>query len=44
VIDNNNMTMTYYFTFLLTAVEAAIVSQSGILPKPVGVLATVVQV
>lgn len=44
VVDGGNMTMTYYFTFLLTPVEAAIVSQSGILPKPVGVSATVVQV
>jgi hypothetical protein len=44
VVDGSNMTMTYYFTFLLTPVESAIVSQSGILPKPVGVSATVVQI
>lgn len=43
VTDGGNMTMTYTFKFLLTPVEAAIVSQSGVLPKPVGVLATVVQ-
>jgi hypothetical protein len=43
VTDGENMTMTYTFEFLLTAVEVAIVSSSGILPKPVGVAATVVQ-
>lgn len=43
VTDGQNMSMTYHFTFSLTPVEAAIVSQSGILPKPVGVSATVVQ-
>lgn len=42
--DGENMTMTYTFQFLLTAVEAAIVGQSGVLPKPVGVQASVVQV
>jgi hypothetical protein len=44
VVDGGNMTMQYYFTFQLTPVEASIVEQSGILPKPTGVLATVVQV
>lgn len=46
VTDGRNMTMTYTFAFTppLTPVEFAIVSQSGILPKPVGVLATVVQI
>lgn len=43
VVDNLDMTMTYLFKFALTSVEAAILSQSGVLPKPVGVLATVVQ-
>lgn len=43
VVDNNDMTMVYMFKFLLTTVEAAIVEQTGVLPKPVGVLATVVQ-
>lgn len=43
VIDNLDMTMTYYFAFLLTDLEAAIVEQSGVLPKPSGVLANVVQ-
>lgn len=43
VQDNNDMTMVYVFKFILTPVEAAIVGQTGILPKPVGVLATVTQ-
>lgn len=41
--SNGNMTMTYTFKFVLTQVEAAIILQSGVLPKPVGVSATVVQ-
>ncbi len=40
--DGNDMTMTYTFEFPLSPVELAIVSQSGVLPKPVGVFATVV--
>lgn len=43
VTDGNNMTMTYTFRFILTPVELAIISQSGVLPKPVGVAATIVQ-
>ncbi len=43
VTDGEDMTMTYTFAFALTPVEAAIVAQSGVLPKPVGVSATVVQ-
>lgn len=42
VTDGGNMTMTYTFSFALTPVQLAIVSQSGVLPKPVGVAATVV--
>lgn len=42
VTDGLNMTMTYTFQFALTPVEQAIVSQSGALPKPTGVSATVV--
>lgn len=42
-IIRNNMTMTYTFEFTLTQVEAAIILQSGVLPKPVGVAATIVQ-
>jgi hypothetical protein len=44
VVDNLDMTMIYHFEFILTPVEAAIVSQSGVLPKPAGVSATIVQV
>lgn len=36
----NNMTMVYTFEFTLQPFEVAIVTQSGVLPKPVGVLAT----
>ena len=38
----STMTMTYTFQFQLTPVELAIVQNSGVLPKPVGVKATVV--
>jgi hypothetical protein len=37
------MTMSYVFEFALSAVELAIVSQSGAIPKPTGVQARVVQ-
>lgn len=43
VSDGENMTMAYTFPFNLSPVELAIVETSGVLPKPVGVLATVVQ-
>ena len=43
VTDGENMTMTYTFAFPLTPIDLAIVEQSGVLPKPTGVLATVVQ-
>jgi hypothetical protein len=42
VTDGRNMTMTYTFHFDPTPVERAIISQSGVLPTPTGVLATVV--
>jgi hypothetical protein len=42
VVDGNNMTMQYFFKFELSPVELVIVEQSGVLPKPVGVSATVV--
>jgi hypothetical protein len=41
VVDNGNMSLTYTFQFVLSAVETAIVTQSGVLPKPVGVAAAV---
>jgi hypothetical protein len=43
VSDGLNMTMTYDFYFTLSAVEIAIVQGTGVLPKPAGVTATVVQ-
>jgi len=42
VQDNNNMTMNYIFKFPLQPVELGIVQSSGVLPKPVGVTATVI--
>lgn len=43
VVDNLDMTMTYMFKFILTPVEAAIMEQTGVLPKPVGVAVDIVQ-
>lgn len=43
VTDGENMTMTYTFSSTLDPITAAIVFQSGVLPKPCGVFATVVQ-
>lgn len=42
VTDGRDMTMTYTFDFALEPFEVAIVQGSGVLPKPVGVFATVV--
>lgn len=42
VTDGLDMTMTYTFEFELSAVEQAIVSTSGVLPRPAGVEATMV--
>lgn len=44
VVDNLDMTMVYTFEFVLTDVEAAIIEQSGVLPTPVGVQASVAQI
>jgi len=46
VTDGLDMTMAFTFAFtpILSPVEFAIVSQSGILPRPAGVAATVVQI
>lgn len=41
VADGQNMTMTYTFAFSLSPVEQAIVTQSGVLPKPSGVAASI---
>lgn len=43
VTDLGGMAMTYTFSFILSPVDFAIVSQSGVLPKPTGVVATIVQ-
>lgn len=43
VVDNQNMTMAYKFNRPLTAIELTIVQQSGVLPRPVGVLAQIQQ-
>ena len=43
VTDGLNMTMTYTFDFLLSPVELAILEQTGVLPTPAGVAATIVQ-
>lgn len=42
VTDNGGMSMDFVFEFPLSSVEIAIVSQSGVLPKPAGVSATVI--
>lgn len=39
VRDDGGMEMTYVFSAPLTAVDYAIVTQSGVLPKPIGVTA-----
>jgi hypothetical protein len=43
VVDGLNMTMEYVFRFQLLPVELAIVEQSGVLPKPLGVASSIVQ-
>jgi len=43
VTDGQDMTMTYTFGATLSPVDYAIVAQSGVLPRPVGVSATIVQ-
>lgn len=42
VTDGEDMTMTYTFEFPLSPVEMSIVTQTGVLPRPCGVDATVV--
>lgn len=43
VIDNLDMTMVYRFTGTLSDTDSTIAVQSGVLPKPAGVSATVVE-
>lgn len=42
VTDDGNMAMTYTFNFVLSTQEIGMLFQSGVLPKPTGVLATIV--
>jgi hypothetical protein len=42
--DNLDMTMTYTFAFALSPVQISIVFNSNVLPRPAGVLASVVQI
>lgn len=44
VTDGLDMTMTYTFSFILTPVQVSIAQTSGVLPRPCGVSATVVQI
>ena len=41
--DTGNMTMTYTFEFAIDPVDYAIITQSGAMPRPTGVYATVIQ-
>lgn len=41
--DDGNMQMSYVFNFTIDPVDYAIITQSGAMPKPVGVHATVIQ-
>jgi hypothetical protein len=38
VQDGNNMSLTYVFPFALTALDLAVIEQSGCLPQPAGVV------
>jgi hypothetical protein len=42
VQDNYNMSISYVFKFPITQVELAIISMSGVLPKPSGISSTIV--
>jgi hypothetical protein len=42
VVDNQNMSLEYFFSFPLTPVEQAIVNQSGVLPSAAGVAVSIV--
>jgi len=44
VTDGQDMTMTYTFDFQLSPVQAAIVMNTNVLPRPCGVSATFVQI
>ena len=44
VVDNLDMTMAYKFEFVLSALELAIIAQSGALPKSTGVSTSVITI
>jgi hypothetical protein len=44
VRDNRNMSFDYVFEFPLTSLQAAILTNSGVFPKPTGVSYTVIQI
>lgn len=41
VADNQNMSLTYTFSFPLTALDTAVVRTSGVLPNPAGVVVNI---
>lgn len=41
VVDNQNMTMQYYFNFVPTPVDLSIIQTSGVLPRPPSVSLTI---
>ncbi|CAG9263977.1 conserved hypothetical protein [Burkholderia diffusa] len=43
VLDTGRMTMQYVFEFQLSTLEVAILTQSGVLPRPTGVLCNLVE-
>ncbi|MGF6633515.1 DUF2612 domain-containing protein [Paraburkholderia sp. MM6662-R1] len=43
VLDTGRMTMQYVFEFELSVLEVAILTQSGVLPRPTGVLCNIVE-
>ncbi|MGF6444404.1 DUF2612 domain-containing protein [Paraburkholderia youngii] len=43
VLDTGSMTMQYVFEFELSILEVAFLTQSGVLPRPTGVLCTIIQ-
>jgi hypothetical protein len=43
VVDNNDMTITYVFKFILTASDYTVLAQSGVLPRPAGVSYSILQ-
>lgn len=43
VIDNEDMSFTYRFKFSLTTTDAALLYNSGVLPRPAGVTYSIVQ-